>query len=189
MIYAPTWDESAERNEARTPNATRSYPTDRTTERPTSDAAPRLEYVHALHGRLRLRVPEIKRSPDIARRVESLLLGLTGIEGARANPNTGNVLVLFDPDQADQERIILTLHEGGYLRSTTKPTESTKEDRCPHCGAKYKMAALGVGGALLGSVSGIAASPTGRTVAKKVAGIVAKNLLEFALKRAVFALI
>jgi hypothetical protein len=53
-------------------------------------------YFHILDGRLRIQVPEVKRSPKKALQVEKTLQSLEGVTHVKANPTTGNVLVLFE---------------------------------------------------------------------------------------------
>ena len=67
--------------------------------------------MHALDGRLRIKVPAIKGSPAKAARVACALEVLTGIRSVKANPTTGNVLVLFDPGKLAQEQVIGKLFE------------------------------------------------------------------------------
>ena len=76
-------------------------------------------YVHALEGRLRIKIPEVKGAPSQAREVESHLLMLMGMEEVSANPITGNVLILYDPSLLREEQIISTLKELGYLEETS----------------------------------------------------------------------
>ena len=72
-------------------------------------------YVHVLNGRLRIKVPEVKRAPKKAAEVVQGLQELQGVSSVRANPTTGNVLVLFEPDIIDTQQIIQALHELGCL--------------------------------------------------------------------------
>jgi hypothetical protein len=76
---------------------------------------PVFEYVHAIDGRLRIKVPEVKRSPAFARRVEELFRGVEGIAEVRANPITGNVLFLHDPARVAARHILATLIAAGYM--------------------------------------------------------------------------
>jgi hypothetical protein len=76
---------------------------------------PIFEYVHSLDGRLRLKVPEVRRSPAHAERVEALFRGLDGIREVRANPLTGNVLFLHDPDRIAAREIMGALVAHGYM--------------------------------------------------------------------------
>ncbi len=45
---------------------------------------PVIEYVHAINGRMRVKVPEVKRSPRFARRIEKWLGSIDGIREVRA---------------------------------------------------------------------------------------------------------
>jgi hypothetical protein len=81
-------------------------------------------YLHTLNGRLRIKVAEVKNSPDTAREIESQLRLLNGIEDAQANPVTGNVLVFYDASQTASDEIVDSLHTWGYLR---RPEPATAE--------------------------------------------------------------
>jgi copper chaperone CopZ len=63
-------------------------------------------YVHAIDGRLRVKLPVMKGSAAKAARIADALEVLPGIRYVKANPTTGNVLVLFDPRMIDQRRLI-----------------------------------------------------------------------------------
>jgi len=76
-------------------------------------------YVHALEGRLRIKIPEVKGAPSQAREVEEHLQLLTGMEEVSANPVTGNVLILYNPSLLREDQIISTLQELGYLEKAT----------------------------------------------------------------------
>ena len=54
------------------------------------------EYYQRLNGRIRIKVPEIKGSPEMADELESRLAKLNGVTHVQVNPMTGYVLVLFD---------------------------------------------------------------------------------------------
>lgn len=94
-------------------------------------------YVHALPGRLRIGVAEVKASPDAAAEVAARIRTLGGIRDARANPVTGNVLVLFDDERTDAEQIIEALETWGYLRVVRQPVVSYRPELAPemHWGA------------------------------------------------------
>jgi hypothetical protein len=68
-------------------------------------------YVHAIDGRLRIKVSIIKGSAAKAARVACALEVLSGIRYVKANPTTGNVLILFDPGKLGPEQIIEKLFE------------------------------------------------------------------------------
>ena len=65
-----------------------------------------LETVHALPGRLRLRVPGLCGASAIAREIEERLQQLDGISAAAASPVSGSLLITYDPDQVQPEILI-----------------------------------------------------------------------------------
>ena len=81
-------------------------------------ARPVFEYVHAIEGRLRIKVPEVKRSPAVARRVEGQFRAIDGILEVSANPVTGNVLFHFEPDRIEPSAIMGALVTLGYMKKT-----------------------------------------------------------------------
>ena len=72
-------------------------------------------YVHALEGRLRIKIPEVKGAPHKAREVERHLAACAGVEEVTASPITGSVLVLYNPRLIGQEEITFAFQEIGYL--------------------------------------------------------------------------
>ena len=76
---------------------------------------PVFEYVHVLEGRLRVKVPEVKRSEAFARAVEELFRSVEGVHEVRANPLTGNVLFLHDPERIPVREILAGLVAAGYM--------------------------------------------------------------------------
>jgi copper chaperone CopZ len=78
------------------------------------------DYLHALDGRMRIKIAAVKGSPAIAEEVTGYLLGSHGIEKVNANPITGNVLVLYDTSHISQGRILQLLKEAGYLQKTVQ---------------------------------------------------------------------
>ena len=83
--------------------------------------------LHILDGRLRTKVAKIKKSPAKAREVEQILIGLSGVRTVRANPTTGNVLVLFDSQRATHHTILQTLRDLNYLQSPLPSRASEPE--------------------------------------------------------------
>ena len=78
-------------------------------------------YQHVLHGRLRIKVSEVKRQPQQAAEVEQALRQLDGVREVQANPMTGSVLVLFQPELVSPEHIVRTLQSLGCLSSMESP--------------------------------------------------------------------
>ena len=77
-------------------------------------------YFHVLEGRLRIRLKGVKRSPEAAAHVERRTHALPGVEQATANPDTGNLLVLYDAERTDPSEIVAALHAWGYLREPVR---------------------------------------------------------------------
>ncbi len=73
-------------------------------------------YIHALDGRLRIKLVEVKGSPSKALEIESRLREYPGIHQVSANPVTGNVLILYDPVKLAQHEVLDTLRSLGLLR-------------------------------------------------------------------------
>ena len=84
-------------------------------------------YLHVLDGRLRIKIPHMKGSPQRALAVEQFLLGLEGITDVTANPTTANVLVLFTAAAIDQHAIIAALQNAGYLRAGNNTSEQDRK--------------------------------------------------------------
>ena len=77
------------------------------------------EYMHALEGRIRVKVPEIKGSPAKAGELERQVQWQSGIHSIKANPTTGNVLIYYDSQKTHQDQILKTMTEIGYLQPLT----------------------------------------------------------------------
>jgi hypothetical protein len=73
-------------------------------------------YVHALEGRLRIKVVEVKGNEEAAWEVEARLSTIAGVDKATANPQTGNVLVLYDPAYTSHNEVVEALQSWGFLQ-------------------------------------------------------------------------
>jgi copper chaperone CopZ len=62
-------------------------------------------------------VPEVKGAPQEALELEQTLLQVHGITDVKANPTTGNVLILFASAVVNSTEIVGALKHAGYLRS------------------------------------------------------------------------
>lgn len=74
-------------------------------------------YLHVLDGRIRIKLPSIKQAPRKALQLEQTLRNLDGVTSVKANPLTGNVLILFDTRTMSQEQIFAALKQHRYLQS------------------------------------------------------------------------
>jgi len=72
-------------------------------------------YVHALNGRLRIKIPGLKGNPLRAQEIENLCSLMTGMQQVSANPVTGSLLFTYDPHLLRQDEIFAVLKELGYF--------------------------------------------------------------------------
>jgi hypothetical protein len=91
---------------------------------------------HVIDGRLRIKVPEIKRAPLKALEVVQALRRLHGIHDVQPNPTTGSVLVLFESEVIGPEQIVLTLQCLGCLVYTSPTAPEPRS----HKGVGQKLA-------------------------------------------------
>lgn len=69
---------------------------------------------HAIDGRVRIKVPNVKGSPVKAAELENQLQRLgDGIDHVTVNPTTGSVLILYDSHQIGQREIFASLEHLG----------------------------------------------------------------------------
>jgi copper chaperone CopZ len=129
-------------------------------------------YIHALNGRLRIKVAKIKGLRMKAMEVEGQLRKIDGITHVRANPTTGNVLVLYDPVRVAQDEILGALHRLGYLRESSSSQTVAKD---------YLRGFEGVGEILARTL----VHTTGETLARTLM----HTTMELAVQRLVSALI
>jgi copper chaperone CopZ len=122
-------------------------------------------YSHVTPGRLRIKIHQMKGSQEIALGIERILKGVDGVNSVRANPLTGNALVLFDPSDLSHTDVIEILVKHGYLR---KPQKTV--------GAQIKRS----------SVKQILHP---EYIGKAIADVVLQTAVEFAVKRALLALV
>ena len=84
-------------------------------------------YIHALEGRLRIKIPEVKGNAGKALEVENYLRLLSGLEQVSANTLTGNVLILYNPRLIGVNEIIAALKDLGYLEDPSSRRGGAKD--------------------------------------------------------------
>jgi hypothetical protein len=65
--------------------------------------------LHAIPGRIRLKLDQVRGNPELAWEVEEHLSRMPGVRSVEANPVTGSVLILFAERQATSEESIRSL--------------------------------------------------------------------------------
>ena len=73
-----------------------------------------MAYLHAIEGRVRIKIPELKGSPERAQFLESCLLAVDGLKSVKANPTTGNVLILYEEETVSLSDIHENLRQLGF---------------------------------------------------------------------------
>jgi len=96
-------------------------------------------YVHALEGRLRIKIPEVKGAPHKAREIERHLASCAGVEEVSASPITGSVLILYNPRLIGQEEIIFAFQEIGYLVNAEPKAPRGTSGNSTHEGALVRV--------------------------------------------------
>ncbi len=92
-------------------------------------------YFHALDGRVRIKIPQVKKSSAQASALKRMLLAVNGVTEVTTNSTTGNVLILFDSTIVKLQEILQELQRHGYLDAAFKSTMSQKS-HCRECGAE-----------------------------------------------------
>lgn len=80
------------------------------------------EWVHAIPGRLRVKVAAIKKDPAAAAAMESRLRQERDIIDAVASPVTGSILIRYDPERTSPRTILARLARHGLSASVPEPS-------------------------------------------------------------------
>jgi hypothetical protein len=112
-------------------------------------------FIHDVPGRLRIRIPAVKRLPELGPEVQGAFLGLDGIEYIRVNPVTGSVVFRYDPAAIDSTRIFNRLTAHGFIESGSQSLPTRSPRRSPSRPGQV------VGKALFGWAVEKALEPTG----------------------------
>ncbi len=74
-------------------------------------------YIHDVPGRLRVRIPRLKRSNDTAEAIRRILASIEGIDSTAINTLTGSVVVNYNSKSLNAARILDSLTQNGYFDS------------------------------------------------------------------------
>ena len=72
-------------------------------------------YLHELPGRLRIKIPRLKRNSHEALRLEGVLEDIAGVASASTNTVTGSIVVKFDPETVSSRQIMDVLSREGCI--------------------------------------------------------------------------
>ena len=79
----------------------------------------KVQVAHQIPGRIRLKVPDVKKSPELVEQIRQMFTVIPGIEEVTVNPTTGSVVLHYDTDRHDDFHGHLQHHTGGH---DTPPT-------------------------------------------------------------------
>jgi len=89
-------------------------------------------YLHAIDGRIRIHISEVKGSWVKAREAAARLMKYEGIVNVNANPTTGNVLINYDSRRISQCDVFQDLRDLGYLKAGRLTAPSLPIKRSDH---------------------------------------------------------
>lgn len=101
-------------------------------------------YCHHVPGRIRVKLPDVKREPAVADRVEEILKGVAGVTAVKVTPLTGSVVILYNPGQTAHGRILSVLQDQGLF----DPSQAVTNDE--HVQAAVADVGMRLGRAALG---------------------------------------
>jgi hypothetical protein len=73
-------------------------------------------YIHHVPGRLRIRIPQLKRDAVHAEAAEAFVLAIEGVTAARANSVTGSIILTYQRDVVSAGTILDALALRGYYQ-------------------------------------------------------------------------
>lgn len=86
-------------------------------------------YVHHVPGRLRVKIPELKKRPGRIQKVKEALLLYGGIEKIQHKRATGSVVIRYDPDMLEARRILDALSSHQMFDENRVVSQQQKERR------------------------------------------------------------
>jgi copper chaperone CopZ len=72
-------------------------------------------YLHDIPGRLRIKIPGLKRNTENAWEIQEVLKNLSGVSSIAVNIVTGSVVVNYDPEFVSSTAILTCLSREGYI--------------------------------------------------------------------------
>jgi hypothetical protein len=112
-------------------------------------------YIHNVPGRLRIKIPLIRRNPDHCIAVRELLLHLEGVERIKTTELTGSVVINYDPQKIQPQDLIEILENNDYFDQSRAITHDA------HIQTAASIAGLKISRALFGWVVGKALERSG----------------------------
>lgn len=102
-------------------------------------------YLHDVPGRLRIKIPHLRRNIRLAQELHRLLNSLSGVESTTANTVTGSVLVRYDPEIINSTSILTFLSREKYIDLAQGVSSERDLDKAlAHAGQVAAKALLGL---------------------------------------------
>lgn len=99
-------------------------------------------YVHEVPGRLRIKIPSLKRNEKESRKLEAFLRGIDGVANASVNQMTGSMVVQYDKSVTRSNEILRLLSSEGHIDGGKVIPSAKKIDRELRQVGKYAAKAL-----------------------------------------------
>jgi Heavy metal associated domain 2 len=84
---------------------------------------------HHVPGRIRVKVPTLKKNDAAAKEVRHMLQGLDGVTAVETSALTGSIVVHYGKDLRDSDSILSTLRQQGYLDAVTAPATGGPDEK------------------------------------------------------------
>jgi copper chaperone CopZ len=82
--------------------------------------------VHRSPGRLRVRVERARHDAEHVQRIVERLSSVPGVTRIETRPDTGSVLVLFEPSRFDEEHLASAAREADLFQLSVEPSEASE---------------------------------------------------------------
>lgn len=92
-----------------------------------------IQQVHSMPGRVRIRIPRLRKDPELAEAIADRLSALPAMEHVEVRPFTGSVRCTFAPDQVEVADICQTAAEAVEAQQVLGP-----ESELPKEGTEYE---------------------------------------------------
>ncbi|QOZ31026.1 HMA2 domain-containing protein [Bradyrhizobium sp. CCBAU 53421] len=76
----------------------------------------KLQIAHQIPGRIRMKVPSAKESPELLEQIKQTFSVIPGIEEVIVNPATGSIVLHYDTERHDEFHGRLEHHTGGHYK-------------------------------------------------------------------------
>lgn len=112
-------------------------------------------YIHNVPGRLRIKIPLIRRSPAKCVAIQELLMHLDGVERIQITELTGSVVINYEPQVIEPQDMINILKDNGYFDELKAISHET------HLQTAASQASVKIGRAVFGWAVGKALEGSG----------------------------